>query len=1035
MTLFPSPFRGPARLAVVPLLACLLAAGELPPVAAQAKPGASAPAIAGPDESSFLTGARQITFDGLRSGEGYFNADATRMVFQSERESGNPFYQIYLLDFETGETRRVSPGKGMTTCSWIHPDGKRVMFASTHDDPAAMQKQADLIKKREEGNAPRYEWNYDDQYQLYETDLESGSTRQLTSEKGYDAEGSYSPDGTLIAFASNRRGYEKPPEGKAAEIFSRDLSYMMDIYIMNSDGTNVRQLTDSPGYDGGPFFSADGKQICWRRFSEDGATAEIFTMNIDGSEQRQLTCSGTMSWAPFFHPSGKYLIYNTNTHGFGNFELYLVDAEGQREPVRVTTTDGFDGLASFTGDGQRLTWTSNRNEKRSQIFLADWNHAAALKALGLDQADAVAEPAPDDRALVDDSAASGRTAGDATDPDFRGLDLMKHVDFLCHPRLAGRMTGSSGERQATAYVAAYLDHLGLQPAGDNGTWYQEFEFPAGAELGPDNQLTVGAQALELDRDWRPLTFSQTGAIEAGDLVWAGYGIVAPEAEGQPGYDSYVHLDVTGKWVLALRYLPENITPERRQHLQYHSELRKKAMEARDRGARGIIFVSGPNSAAREQLVPLEKESPLGSTSVAVVSVTDTVAADWLKAAGKDLKTLQDQLDTGEPAMGIPLGGLNLSANIAVTQKKGRGRNVVGRLPAGRMPGFSSILVGAHIDHLGAGRSGSSLARDDEKEKIHFGADDNASGVAAMLEIAEFLSRQKTAGKLELKHDVVFAAWSGEELGLFGSQHYVNSLKAWMKAHTEAMAPANEPEASATISSAPPANPAAPPANPPAEDGIYPYIAACLNMDMVGRYNDSLMLQGVSSSPDWKAMAELGAMLDLNIKLIDDVNLPTDATSFYRAGVPILSAFTGSHTDYHTPRDTPDKLDYESAAKIARLMGLITRKLATGDAPRFVRQELVENSQPKISMIAYLGTLPNYAGGISGTLLDGVTEGAPAHRGGVRAGDVVVELAGKKIENVQEYSYALGALKPGQEVAIVVMRGDQRLEFKIIPERR
>lgn len=1002
-------------------------------------PAATAPKVEGAvDESVFLSGVRQITFDGLRSGEGYFNADATRMVFQSERDPANPFYQIYLLDFETGETRRVSPGVGMTTCSWIHPDGKRVLFASTHEDPAALQKQTELLKLREEGRAPRYEWPFDDQYQLYEADLESGAIRRLTSELGYDAEGSYSPDGKLIAFGSNRRGYETPPEGRAMELFEHDRGYMMDIFIMNADGTNVRQLTDAPGYDGGPFFSADGKKICWRRFSEDGVTAEIFSMNVDGSEQRQLTRTGTMSWAPFFHPSGKYLIYNTNTHGFGNFELYLVDAEGKHEPVRVTTTDGFDALASFTSDGQRMTWTSTRTDKRSQIFLADWNHDAALKALGLDQAPAEIPAQPEDAALIEESAATGRAAGDATEPDFRGLDLMKHVDYLCRPELGGRMTGTTGERQATGYVAAYLDHLGLQPAGDNGTWFQEFEFPAGAELGDDNRLSAGDEALELNQDWRPLTFSKTGAIDAADVVWAGYGIVAPEAEGQPGYDSFVHLDVEGKWVLCLRYLPENIPAERRQHLNYHSELRKKAMEARDRGARGIIFVSGPNSNAREELVPLEKEASLGATSIAVLSVSDEMAAGWLKAAGKDLKVLQDELDGGEPAMGFALPGLKLSANVAVTQKKGRGRNVVGRLPAGRMPGFSSIVIGAHIDHLGSGRSSGSLARDDEASSIHFGADDNASGVAAMLEIAEYMARQKADGKLQLKHDIIFAAWSGEELGLFGSQHYVTSLKAWMKAHTEAMTPANatnepanEPEASATVSAAPPADPT----TPPADDGIYPYIAACLNMDMVGRYNGSLMLQGISSSPDWASAAELNATIGLNIKLNNDVNLPTDATSFYRAGVPILSAFTGSHSDYHTPRDTPDKLDYESCAKIARLMGLIARKLATGDAPRFVRQDVAEASTPRISMTAYLGTLPNYAGGISGTLLDGVTEGAPAHRGGVRAGDVVIELAGKKIENVNEYSYALGALKPGQEVTIVVLRNGERLELKVTPERR
>ncbi len=972
-------------------------------------------------ESRFISSPRQITFDGLRSGEGYFSADGTKMVFQSERETGNPFYQIYLLDFDSGETRRVSPGTGKTTCAWIHPDNQRVLFASTHDDPEARQKQADLLKLREEGNEPRYAWDYDEHYELYENDLKSGELRRLTDVRGYDAEGSYSPDGKLVAFASNRAMYARELTEKEQSITEHDLSYMMDIYIMNADGTGVKQLTDAPGYDGGPFFSHDGKKICWRRFSENGALAEIFSMNVDGSEQRQLTRMDAMSWAPFFHPSGEYLVFTTNKHGMSNFELYLVDAEGKSEPVRVTGTEGFDGLASFHPDGKQITWTTNRTNKQSQIYLASWDHEAARKALKLDTR--VQEDSAELAEWIADSESTALAAAAESSPDFRGIDMMKHVDFLCHPRLAGRMTGSPGEHQATAYVAAYLDFLGLQPAGDNGTWFQEFEFPAGAELGPENRLAWGDQALKLDQDWRPLTFSKTGEFDPTEVVWAGYGIVAPGEEGQPEYDSYVHLDVTGKWVLALRYLPEDVPDDRRQFLQYHSSLRKKAMEARDRGARGIIFVSGPTSAARDQLVPLGDDSSLAGTSVAVLSVTDDVAATWMKQAGQDLGSLQKELDSGEPAMGFALKGVAVSARIEVKQKTARGRNVVGRLLAGDQPSvFGAVLVGAHIDHLGSGRSGSSLARDDEQSLIHFGADDNASGVAAMLEVAEYLARQKADGKVSMKRDLIIAAWSGEELGLFGSQHFVESVKRSMDSFHP-----SSPEA---------AKAAADPHAMPENQDISPLIGACLNMDMVGRYNGSLILQGISSSPEWKSAAELNATIGLNLKLSNDVNLPTDASSFYRAGVPILSAFTGSHTDYHTPRDTPEKLNYEDAAKIARLMGLITRKLVAAEQPpKFVKQEGLQEETPRVSIRVYLGTLPNYAGGVDGCLLDGVTEGGPAYAAGVRAKDIVVELAGRKIENVNEYSIVMGELRPGKETTISVRRDNEILKFKLTPGQR
>ena len=151
---------------------------------------------------------------------------------------------------------------------------------------------------------------------------------------------------------------------------------------MNSDGTAVEQLTRSAGYDGGPFFNSQGDHICWRRFSPSGHKAEIFTMNLKTRIERKITNLDAMSWAPFFHPSGKYLIFSTNLHGFNNFELYAVDTEGQKQPVRVTDSDGFDGLACFSPDGKTLSWTSNRtNDKKSQIFMANWNHKEMLKRL------------------------------------------------------------------------------------------------------------------------------------------------------------------------------------------------------------------------------------------------------------------------------------------------------------------------------------------------------------------------------------------------------------------------------------------------------------------------------------------------------------------------------------------------------------------------------------------------------------------------------------------------------------------------------
>jgi len=287
--------------------------------------------------SEFISNTRQLTLDGLRSGEGYFNADATEMVFQSERDPANPFYQIYLMDFELGDVTKISPGHGKTTCAWIHPDGQRVLFASTQADPKAKDKMKAELEFRESGQTRRYSWDYDETFEMHSYNRKTKDYKRLTNAKGYDAEGSYSPNGKFIAFASNRNAYSKEMSDRDKRLFDKDKSFMMDIYIMNADGSNVKQLTNVPGYDGGPFFSADGKKICWRRFNESGLLAEIMTMNIDGSDQQQLTHMRTMSWAPYFHPSGEYLIFNTNKHGFGNFELYLVLTENALHgPVTAT---------------------------------------------------------------------------------------------------------------------------------------------------------------------------------------------------------------------------------------------------------------------------------------------------------------------------------------------------------------------------------------------------------------------------------------------------------------------------------------------------------------------------------------------------------------------------------------------------------------------------------------------------------------------------------------------------------------------------
>ncbi len=332
-------------------------------------------------ERDFLSRIRRLTVDGKRAGEGYWSPDGKRLVFQSEREPGNPFYQIYVLDLTSGETTRVSPGMGKTTCAFIRPGTDEIEFASTHADPKSKQYQDEELAFRASGKERRYSWDYDPEMDIWSVNTKTHAMKRLTTARGYDAEGSYSPDGQWIVFSSMRQAYERPLNDKEKKMLEENPSYFADIYIMRADGSEQKRLTNVPGYDGGPFFTPDGR-IIWRRFDETGLIADVWLMNADGSNQHQITDFGSMSWAPYMHPSGQYIIFSSNKLGFENFELFLVDAEGKKEPVRVTYSDGFDGLPVPSPDGKQLAWTSSRSGGAAgQLFLAQWNHEKALEAI------------------------------------------------------------------------------------------------------------------------------------------------------------------------------------------------------------------------------------------------------------------------------------------------------------------------------------------------------------------------------------------------------------------------------------------------------------------------------------------------------------------------------------------------------------------------------------------------------------------------------------------------------------------------------
>lgn len=948
-------------------------------------------------ESRFISNARQLVFEGKRSGEGYFSPDGKKLIFQSERETGNPFYQQYVLDLETGETKRVSPGTGKTTCGFFQPGSDRLLFASTHADPNSVAKQKAELDFRASGQQRRYAWDYDAAFDIFAGQEDGSDLVNLTRAPGYDAEGAFSPEGKQIVFCSLRGAFpvEKLP-AEQRDRYGKDPSWFGDIYIMSADGSNVRRLTDAPGYDGGPFFSPDGQRIAWRHFEENGMNADVWTMRLDGSDKQRVTDFKSMSWAPFYHPSGQYFIFTSNKLGFENFELFLVDAKGEREPVRVTFTPGFDGLPAFSPDGKKLCWTSGRTgDGKSQLFLADWNDAAARAALEAAPKQAQAAPA----LLASPTPAAATSAFSA---EIGQNDLRREVEWLAAETREGRMTGSPGAQASAEWLADYFREAGLKSFGEN--FALPFPFNAGERILPDKtrlEIAPDGQAPiipKLDQDFRPLAYSEDGEV-TGEVVFAGYGLVVP-GEGGAGYDSYAGLDVKDKVVLVLRYVPEGAEPARRAHLNRYAGLRYKTMLARERGAKAVLVVTGPNSPNAGEILPLTNDGTNAGSGIVAASINGKMADALIAASGKTLKDWQTTLDHESPHTdgGFALPKVKVKLACGIEHLKKTDQDIIAYLPPGpAAPDNEYVLIGAHYDHVGRGGA-SSLGRTGEENKIHPGADDNASGVAWVMELAASLAKERAEHPEKFRRGVIFACWSGEEIGLIGSAAFCEK----------------------------------PPV--PLEK-----IVAYLNADMIGRLRENkLTLQGVGSSHAWRKIIEKrNVAAGFNLILQDDPYLPTDVTSFYTRNVPVLNFFTGAHEDYHRPTDTADKLDYEGLERVSKFSQQIVLDLVQmPERPDLAKVE--RSSQEgggRETVRAYLGTIPDYTTEVKGLKLSGVRGGSPAEKGGLKGGDVVVEFAGQKITNIYDYTYALDAVKIGQPVEIVVEREGKRMTLTVTPEAR
>jgi len=571
----------------------------------------------------------------------------------------------------------------------------------------------------------------------------------------------------------------------------------------------------------------------------------------------------------------------------------------------------------------------------------------------------------------------------SNDSEITSAEIKEHITFLASDELKGRLTGSEECRLAAEYIESDFKSVGLVPFFDN-SYLQAFPVITDVELTANNKLEIKAG----DRTFKPklyddfitLSFSGDTKVE-GILVFAGYGISAPDIE----YDDYAGIDVMDKIVLVLREHPEMNVPHSK--FDDHSSLRKKATVARDKGATAIIFVNGYNPHKDEdELINLSYDQAGPMNDFAVINIKQNLVENLFKTQDLDFKAYQSNIvDTKSPAS-FSFNNTKVSITTQVNEIVVDSWNVAGYLK-GNDPQLKNeyIIIGAHYDHLGMGENNSLYSG--EELQIHNGADDNASGTAGVLELAEKFSAYKD----KLKRSIVFATFSGEEEGLLGSAYFVNNLPV------------------------------------STED-----IAMMINMDMIGRLNNdkSLIVYGTGTSSNFEDLLTEYNENKFDLTFNDEGYGPSDHSSFYSKKIPVLFFFTGTHEDYHKPSDDTEKINFAGEEEVLKYIYKVALDLDNTDTrPDYIavkRKDSGNLSGIKVKV----GTIPDFAGNVDGYKISGVSEGSPAQIAGLVGGDIIIEFGGKKISNIYDFTYALGDYVPGDLVNVVVKRGKDEIEFQV-----
>ncbi|CAN5381153.1 hypothetical protein BH10PLA2_BH10PLA2_25330 [soil metagenome] len=590
-------------------------------------------------------------------------------------------------------------------------------------------------------------------------------------------------------------------------------------------------------------------------------------------------------------------------------------------------------------------------------------------------------------------------------PDLMATRMKKDLTYISSDECEGRGVTTKGINLAADYIVDQFKKIGLQPGGVDGTYFQPFTMHGAAKLGEGSSVKLqGPQGQEITlkpyRHFKVMGLSGTGTITA-PVVFVGFGATGTKNN----YDDFKNIDVTGKIVMLLRKTPRarlGADSFDGQLNNYHASLAAKVENAVKHKAAAVIFVNDRDSAEPGDTLldfGYSAQSDLGTHLPAIHMMRSEADSLVRTTLGKSIKEIEEEIDLSMKPQSAELKGWNATLKTSVDRSASHVKNIIGFLPGSGPLANEIVVLGAHYDHLGYGGMGS-LAGRLKEPTIHHGADDNGSGTTLMMELSRHFAEMPNRQGRKL----VFMAFSGEESGLLGSAFYCK-------------------------------NPLFPLAD----------TTAMVNLDMVGRLRadattkkDKLIVYGTGSSSSFNQRGDsLNKTFDFQFQKTATGMGPSDQQSFYLKNIPVLFFFTDTHADYHRPSDTVDKINFAGMVKIGTYVEQLVSALSTNPTrPVYVKADSATGRSPAMhTAVPSVGIRPSYADEGPGVLLDGVSEGRPAAKAGIKGGDRIVEILGKPCNNMETYMTLMGGVKAGDIVEFTILRAGQKQKIKIQTEKK